>query len=252
MKRTVRITKNYEQFSFIKGNRIIKTSHLNKIIGSMEKKYIPNPIIVNENYEILDGQHRFEAVKKLGLPLYYMVTDGWNLDDVRTANIIVKGWSYGDYIHSYKELETTDTGPYTIMDWFIRKYGISSECTLKILGKHKSSGKLTDEFKAGKLEIGSIQKATSFANFLMNIKPYWASYRKRAFITAIQAMDEDARFSRKTFLSKLDRHSMKMRECTNALDYMDVIEYVYNCGSRNKIRFDRGEHWSKKYQPLRY
>ena len=251
MKKTIKVTKNYEQFSYIKGNRIINTNHLNKIVKSMEGKYVPNPIIVNGNYEILDGQHRFEACKELGLPLYYMMTDGWNLDDVRTANIIVRKWSYADYIYSYKSLEKTDTGPYTILDWFIRKYEIPNECGLQILSNAVGRTAL-EKFKAGKFEVQNLQKATSFANFLFKIKPYWQSYRKRAFITAIRAMDEDARFNRTTFLERIAKHSMKMRECTNALDYMDVIEYVYNCGSRDKIRFDRGEHWTKGYKPLRH
>ncbi len=69
MKKTIKVTKNYEQFSYVKGNRSIDPLHLDKLSKAMAKEYVPVPIIVNSNFEILDGQHRFEAVKKLKKPV---------------------------------------------------------------------------------------------------------------------------------------------------------------------------------------
>ena len=56
-------------FKKIKGNRIVNKSNLNAIITSMEQQQLVSPIMINEKFEIIDGQHRFEACKELGLPV---------------------------------------------------------------------------------------------------------------------------------------------------------------------------------------
>ena len=43
----------------------------------MTEKLLMCPIIVNENYEIIDGQHRYSASKELGLPIRYIVGEGY-------------------------------------------------------------------------------------------------------------------------------------------------------------------------------
>ena len=63
--------------------------------------------------DLLDGQHRFEACKRNLLPLYYMVTDDWSLDNIRTMNTMIKKWTIKDYVQSYKALEKKLAGPYT-------------------------------------------------------------------------------------------------------------------------------------------
>ena len=65
-------TNDYTIFSQIKGNRFINKSHLNRIKQSIKEEYLEVPIIVNEKYEIIDGPHRFEAVKELKKPIYFI------------------------------------------------------------------------------------------------------------------------------------------------------------------------------------
>ena len=64
-------------------------------------------------------------------------------------------------------------------------------------------------------------------------------------------MDTDHRFSRKTFLQRMEVNSMKMRRCTNVIDYFELLEYIYNIGSKPKFQFDRKEQWNRAYKPLR-
>lgn len=65
----VYVTDKYSIFRRLSGNRDVKEARVKKIMRSIEKVgYIPNPIIVNENMEVVDGQGRLEAVKRLGLP----------------------------------------------------------------------------------------------------------------------------------------------------------------------------------------
>ena len=79
-------TEDYFLFKPIDGNRNKNLLHINRLKKSMESNYLFTVIIVNENYEIIDGQHRFEVIKELKLPLYYIVCNGYGLNEVHILN----------------------------------------------------------------------------------------------------------------------------------------------------------------------
>lgn len=94
-------------------NREIRNTHVSGIRSSMEKEetgILYTPIYVNEDYKILDGQHRHKAVeciqerqKKLGKPLshlHFIRFVGANLGNecVSTYNQNAKNWNIQDYI----------------------------------------------------------------------------------------------------------------------------------------------------------
>ena len=55
-------------------NRKICFKHVNELAEAIQKENLleVNPIIVNEQNEIISGQHRWEAAKKLKVPLFYI------------------------------------------------------------------------------------------------------------------------------------------------------------------------------------
>ena len=52
----VHTTTDYSLFKSIDGNRTKNKAHVKKLKKSMEEKYLFTVIIVNEKYEIIDGQ----------------------------------------------------------------------------------------------------------------------------------------------------------------------------------------------------
>ena len=64
----VQQTKDYDLLKNIDGNRSINQLHVKRLSNSMMNKHLISPIIVNEKYQIIDGQHRFEASKILTYP----------------------------------------------------------------------------------------------------------------------------------------------------------------------------------------
>lgn len=72
-------TSDYAMFHFLKGNRDLNEPKINKIVKSVTAglnffKYCP--IMVNENYFIIDGQHRF----------YASISSGSNLNRATSIN----------------------------------------------------------------------------------------------------------------------------------------------------------------------
>ena len=70
--------KNYTKFTLLDDNRDINDVHVEALAKSMKKSGQLMPIIVNENLEVLDGQHRLKACELLGLPVAYVVNIGGN------------------------------------------------------------------------------------------------------------------------------------------------------------------------------
>ena len=68
-------TKDYDLFSFIKGNMKINRSKVERFKKTMANKRILPPIFINDKHEIIDGQHRFTAIREMKLPLNYIIID---------------------------------------------------------------------------------------------------------------------------------------------------------------------------------
>lgn len=97
---TVYQTDDYSKFKLIDGNRPIE--HAKKIIESIKEiGMLYQPVLVNERFEIIDGQGRFLAMKTLGLPIIYIRQDGLTINEVRYLNQNATVWKVRDYVHSY-------------------------------------------------------------------------------------------------------------------------------------------------------
>jgi hypothetical protein len=71
----VRSTKNYDLFKYLPENRAIHKSHVKKLEDSITQQNLlsVNPIVLDKNMFILDGQHRLEACKNMDIPVFYTV-----------------------------------------------------------------------------------------------------------------------------------------------------------------------------------
>lgn len=95
-------TKNYDKFVIYNWNRDISKSTLNKIHKSViENGWRIEPIIVNEELGIIDGQHRFTYAREHDLPVYYITIKGLTKDDCQMMNAIRTNWQQTDYIKFY-------------------------------------------------------------------------------------------------------------------------------------------------------
>lgn len=100
----VHTTKDYEIFQRLKGNREVTNKRVAIIKKSIEQVgYISNPIIVNENKEVIDGQGRLQALIELGMDVEYRVIKGIGINECRAMNLKPTSWTMNDFIESYAE-----------------------------------------------------------------------------------------------------------------------------------------------------
>lgn len=87
-------TTDYSILKMYKLNRTISKKQLERLTENIKKIGLQVPIIVNKNNEVVDGQHRFLALKNLGKPIVYLESRNWrNNEDTMHMNNTSKAWS---------------------------------------------------------------------------------------------------------------------------------------------------------------
>ena len=100
----VYITKDYSIFKRLVGNRDIPESRISKIVESIQTiGWVHNPIIVNENMEVIDGQGRLTALQRLKMPVEYIIAEGAGNKECIYMNMNMVNWALPDFIKSYAE-----------------------------------------------------------------------------------------------------------------------------------------------------
>ena len=76
-------TSDLSIFKQIDGNRIPNLQHIKRLADSIRVYGMKcNPILVNERMEVIDGQHRLMAAKEAESFVYYIIVNGYSLNEV--------------------------------------------------------------------------------------------------------------------------------------------------------------------------
>ena len=86
--------------------------------------------MVNEKFEIIDGQHRFLISQELKLPINYIISKNYGLNEVQILNANMKNWTIVDYVNGYCDLGFKD---YEIYREFINEYSFTNQVALVLL-----------------------------------------------------------------------------------------------------------------------
>lgn len=103
----IKTTDNYSMFRYMDGNRTINERTVKDIMSSIRTYgYLKSkPIEITPSHEVIDGQHRLEACKRLSMPIpYIVVDDDWNIQKVQRVNSVGHKWTLKDYIDSYVQM----------------------------------------------------------------------------------------------------------------------------------------------------
>ncbi len=227
-------TYNYELFKTLEGNRGTNKGHIKSLTSSMEEIYLISPVIVNSKMEIIDGQHRYEAAKGLGLPIRYIIDKDASLRAVQLLNAKSKDWTPTDYMESYISLGNKEYVKYKL---FYEKYKFNhTSCQALLNGNSAIRGQSSaSQFNEGLFVCKDYDHATKIADLVKLSGEYYAGYKRRSYIFAIAELMKNNNFDYKQFLIKLNTQRDKMFDCTSKLKYIELIEDIYNYRSRKKV-----------------
>jgi hypothetical protein len=229
----VHTTNDYFLFKPIDGNRTKNQLHINRLKKSISENYLFTVIIVNERYEIIDGQHRFDVISELKLPLNYIMCEGYSLNEVHILNQNSKNWNADDYVTGFCNLGRKDYIQYRD---FKDKYNFGhNECMAMLTGINVGGGLLFISFKNGLFKVTDHDEAIKQADQIMSIEPYYDGFKRRAFVYALLELFDKKQFEFSEFLQKLKLNPSALTNCNDIAQYIYLIEEIYNYRRRDKI-----------------
>jgi len=244
-------TSDYARFKTLQGNRNVNKLHIRRLTESFSKAYLLSPIVVNQNYEIIDGQHRFEAAKELNLPINFIICSEYSLKEVQLLNTNMRNWSKADYLNTYCDLGYPEYLKFREFMSSFPEFGLFS-CEI-ILTDNASGANYASESKAlrsesnqsgtylqrffqeGDLHIPNYDKSIQSAENIMMIKPYYEGFNRPLFIRSMIGIFKIEYYQHSKFIDRLSANPTAMQHCSNVGQYKLMIEEIYNYRSREKV-----------------
>ena len=216
-----------------------------------------SPIVVAKDRTIIDGQHRYHALKELGLPVRFILGEetGDLQQDIIKTNNMRKNWSFTDYLEAYAQMNENYRQALMIVEEF---KDIASPSTLvKFIGANGTGD--SSVFRKGSLELmlgtnyldTKVDELNELAHYHHSI-----NYGKRftnKYIQIIKEMMKSPAFSWARMRQKLTNKVLNnelllavnsaVGRGTKKYDekaLMDVIDY-YNDGitvQKNRIKYN--------------
>jgi hypothetical protein len=224
-------TTDYSRFKFLHGNRNVNKNHVQRLKNSMTKNYLHTVITVNQNYEVIDGQHRLTACSELGLPVKYVMLKNYGLKEVQTLNAMTSNWTTGQYLDSYCTKGYQD---YIDYKRFKLKYNLSHRENILLLCSPDIRTH-EEKFKDGSFKVINYKKACYYGDELSKVAEFYKGYNRRYFVRAIYFLLNKPEFSMDEFLQKLTFQRTALVDCVNRDSYLSLIEEIYNYKRRMKI-----------------
>lgn len=201
-------TEDLNQFKKLKGSRKVNNTSLRRLTTSISQNgFLDNPIIVNEKMEVIDGNQRLEAAKRLMSKVCYQVKKGFTVDEHMEMNAKALNWKLSDFSDSYA------------------KRGYESYLTLKEFRKENSEFSLTnslsllsnsvgfnqgDSFRAGTWEVIDLDTASYNAGFLRSLKDSIGKiYYRERFVTGFISCTKNPDFKYSEFRDNLNNKKIK-------------------------------------------
>lgn len=244
-------TNDLSIFNQIEGNRPPNPQHIRRLSQSIkENGLLCNPILVNERFEVIDGQHRLLAAKDAKSEIYYVILKGYDLKEVHALNLNQKNWISKDFMHGYAEMGIISyiklkeffkkNKDYTLNDCIALCSNQTSSNTYcsnqKYRNDRKTVGKHKEIFSEGTWKGKDFDLGQELADKIRLIKPYYEGYRRSVFVkTMIGLLLNKKEFDFNAFMHKLRLQPTALVDCTSVSQYKMLIEDIYNYRSRDKV-----------------
>jgi hypothetical protein len=230
-------TKDFSRFKTVTGNRAVTETHVKRLMASIGRKNLLPfaPILVNENMEVIDGQHRLEAARLLGLEVTYITAPGARIKDVQLLNASQKQWTLEDYTNSYATQGYKD---YQILKEFYQNQDIPVSIAVWLLTKDSWGGGHMMKFKEGGFVITSMEEAYEVADRIKMFQEHTTPQvrRSRGFIRALRTLHRNNKVNWEHMKEKLNIYAHQIPAYQSSKDYLRTLEDIYNFKAREVSR----------------
>lgn len=232
-------TSNYDQFTFIEGNRSINEGHVKKLEASILRNNLLhlNPIIVNEKMQVIDGQHRLEVCRRNDIDVWYVVGSREELDEVIDLNTATRKWGMNEYLESHI---SRGNQHYSKLKSFCEEYDLPLMVGAGLLANVHGGGsrrKFAEDFKLGLFKSTHPGSGEFVAGVLRDVKKFMDAgvWRTRDFMDAVIYLFSEKMVERKRFVHKIELYGSMLVRRAGRQDYLRDLEQVYNFRQQGEL-----------------
>lgn len=249
----IKSTLNYDMFKKQEMNRNIVESNVIRIMDSIKARNLLEyrPIEVNESLEVIDGQHRLEACKRLKIAVFYIIKESMSMEDNVRLQTQQLNWKKEDYLDYFCKLGNDN---YIKLKEFARKNNISVTAACNLFSKGAGGGGLIRQFKEGRFVFFS-EKEFETSLVLERLHEFIAYVKTKtgqdvrylssiAFMRAFVYFQNTKTVDIDIFFKKLPYKLDCVRPCARIVDYMNMLRSIYNWKNPNPIDPIKSGFWS--------
>ena len=234
-------TSDYSIFKRLIGNRALGARPEKVIKSIQEHGYIFNPIIVNEKYEVIEGQARLEALSRLNFPVDYIIAEGLSLAECITLNSYSTSWSLQDYVETFVSMNNNN---YIRLDNLVKSHECSIQTVCNIVGNLYGSAEKSSKYGLRAIKDGNFEfpeeeyrrvdctliYIDKFAPILHTVGGSFKNWALAlAFCFKLKQIDNDRLYN------QVCAKSPEMHPCSTILGALGDLETVYNYKCKTKI-----------------
>lgn len=236
-----RSTTDYKQFKLVNDNREkgVSEKHVKELMlaikGCNMLEY--KPIIVNEKFEVMDGQHRLMAAQRLNLPIWYEVKADTNMIEIAKANLN-RSWNTRDYLHLYA---SNGVESYIKLRDFMNRNGLSLPIAVNIAcGVSQVNLR---EFREGKFVFNESKMNANIRMRQESIKIIQSQIGYRSFLgsskiwKAIGFIVDHPDFDEAKWINNLMVLANRVSMRASTKDYLEMMVKIYNFRNQKRIVF---------------
>lgn len=226
-------TLDHDLFKIVVSNREVDERHVNKLMKAIKIKDLLhiNPILCNSSYEVIDGQHRLEAAKRLNVPVYFILDNEISKKDIATINSNQKNWSTVDYINYW----SVEKAPgFDKLSSFLSQHPLIPASTALMM--LSSDGKRDmNALREGIVDLTNYDRACKIASIIKEYRNLIDHAYDRNFIIAVNKVVKTRGYDHAIMQSKLEYQSRTLRtKCISSTQYVELLEEIYNYRSTTK------------------
>ena len=242
-------TIKYDRFDLLKANRDKTPRHVRDLQKAIAELNLLQwyPIVCTPNgagpLHVVDGQHRLLAAMNLGVPIYYVVVDKEQAEQITTARIaktnsLQKKWVPRDYVKSF----SADERPaYVMLRDFLKETGLTTSIAILLLTGRLSASDVVSgncssaaSFHNGDLEIteDGLEFGYQVGDALAIIQNHVPWAKQRNFVAAIARCMAIPEFRVERLIDKIGSRPGKLEKRSEIDQHIEQFENLYNFHAR--------------------
>ena len=229
-------TTNYSLFVYHENQQAMSPVRVRRVVESMQKTgfWPSKPIGVYRSsgkLVIIDGHHRFEAARTLGLPVLFVEEPEEHGELIGIANSIVGTWKTQSFAKLYASQGNQD---YEDLMFYVER-GISLQQAASLLhGESAHSGNSAQRVKHGTFKIKTDKYINAVLSIVDTVKDAAPEICKKAYINALSLLLFIKQFDQDVLIKRIQAHPTGIVRCADKNQALEALEEVYNFRAREK------------------